>query len=502
MPPFLQNLFGSAGSQLGSLIWALLILLVGWIIALIIRNVLRRLLHRTQLDERLGKVFTDSGQEKLFDASHWIAQIVYYILLLFVFVGFFEALGLTRVSAPLNAFLSTIWGWLPSLLAAAVIVLAAWIVATLVRWLLRALFERINLDKRVASSADLGEDEKRPSIGHSIAEAAYWLIFLLFLPAFLGALGLQSLMEPVQGMIDQILSYLPNVLWAAAILLVGWFVARVIRQVVVSFLDAVGVDRFGEKVGLSKMMGDQTLSGLVGLIVYVLIMLVVLISALDALAIEAISEPAIAMLESILDAVPSIVAAIVVLIIAYFVAKLVSDLVASLLAGIGFDRLLVWLGLGEEPKEGQRTPSEIVGYVVLVIIMLLAVTAAAELLNFGSMTTYVSEILAFVSRIAVALVVFAIGLLLANLARKAIVAAGGHRRNLLGTVAWIAIVFFTGALALGQTGISESIVNLAFGLSLGALAIAAALAFGLGGQKVAARELESMVDAFRTEEEE
>jgi hypothetical protein len=267
-------------------------------------------------------------------------------------------------------------------------------------------------------------------------------------------------------------------------------------------LDAVGVDRFGEKVGLSKMMGDQTLSGLVGLIVYVLIMLVVLISALDALAIEAISEPAIAMLESILDAVPSIVAAIVVLIIAYFVAKLVSDLVASLLAGIGFDRLLVWLGLGEEPKEGQRTPSEIVGYVVLVIIMLLAVTAAAELLNFGSMTTYVSEILAFVSRIAVALVVFAIGLLLANLARKAIVAAGGHRRNLLGTVAWIAIVFFTGALALGQTGISESIVNLAFGLSLGALAIAAALAFGLGGQKVAARELESMVDAFRTEEEE
>jgi hypothetical protein len=64
----------------------------------------------------------------------------------------------------------------------------------------------------------------------------------------------------------------------------------------------------------------------------------------------------------------------------------------------------------------------------------------------------------------------------------------------------VAIVFFTGALALGQTGISEEIVTLAFGLSLGAIAIAAALAFGLGGRDVAGRELESMVDAFKVED--
>jgi hypothetical protein len=308
-------------------------------------------------------------------------------------------------------------------------------------------------------------------------------------------------MEPVQGMIDQVLSYLPNVLWAAAILLVGWFVARVIRQVVASLLAAIGVDRFAENLGLSGALGKQTLSGLVGLIVYVLIMLVVLISALDALAIAAISGPAIAMLEQILGAVPGIVGALVVLVIAYFVAKLVGDLVASLLSGIGFDRLLVWLKLGDEPKEGQRTPSEIVGTIVLVIIMLLAVTGAAELLGFGSMTSYVSLILAFISRIAVALVVFAIGLYLANLARQAVRAVGGARGNLLGTIAWVAIVFFSGALALGQTGISESIVNLAFGLSLGAIAFAAALAFGLGGREVAGRELDNMVGALKEEEE-
>jgi len=495
----LDGLLSSVGSTAGNFLWALVILVVGWIIALIIRNALRRLLERTKLDDKIAKVFTDSGGTKPFDAAKWISQIVYYVLLLIVFVGFFEKLGLTAVTVPLNAFLSTIWAWIPSLLAAGVIFLVAWIVATLVRWLLRTLFDGIKLDERITRSADL-EDKERPSVGHALAEAAYWFIFLLFLPVFLGALGLQGLMGPVQGVVDQILGYLPNLLWAAAILLVGWFVARVVRQIVSSFLAAIGVNRFGEKLGLSAALGRQTLSGLVGLIVYVLIMLVVLISALDALAIAAISDPAIAMLEMILGAVPGIVAAILVLIIAYFVAKLVGDLVANLLAGLGFDRLLVWLNLGDEPKEGQRTPSQIVGYIVLVIIMLMAVTGAADLLGFANMSTYVSVILGFISRIAVALVVFAIGLYLANLARKAVRAVGGTKGNLLGNIAWVAIIFFTGALALGQTGISEDIVNLAFGLSLGAVAIAAALAFGLGGREVAGRELEDMVDAFKREE--
>ena len=501
MPPYLQDLVGSAGSTAGNFLWALAILVIGWIIALIIRNVLHRLLRRTTLDDKIAKVFTDAGETRSIDTAKWISQIVYYILLLIVIVAFFEKLGLTAVTVPLNAFLSTIWGWIPGLLAAGVLILVAWIVATLVRWLLRTLFAKTKLDERLASGADL-EEKERPSVGNAIAEAVYWFIFLLFLPAILGALGMQGLTAPVMGMLNDILGYIPNILAAGVILLVGWFVARVVRKIVSSFLAAIGVDRFGEKVGLSAARGMATLSSLVGLIVYVLIMLGVLIAALDALAIAAISGPAIAMLEKMLAAVPGIVAAILVLVIAYFVAKLVSELVASLLAGLGFNRLLVWLKLGDEPKEGQRTPSQIVGYIVLVIIMLLAVTGAAELLGFGSMTTYVSLILAFIGRVVVALVVFGIGLYLANLTRKAVRAMAGAKGTLLGNVAWVAIVFFTGALALGQTGISEDIVKLAFGLSLGAVAIAAALAFGLGGREVAGRELESMVDSFKKDEAE
>lgn len=498
MTSYLERLIETAGTTTGNLLWALVILMVGWIIALIIRAIVRGLLKRTKLDDKLTKMFTDAGETKPIDTDKWVAQIVYYVLLLIVFVAAFEQLGLTVVTDPLNAFLNTIWGWLPQLLAAVVLFLVAWIGATLARWLLRTFFKAIKLDERLGSTADL-EAEKRPSMANALAEVVYWLIWLLFLPPILGALGMQSLMEPVQGVVDQLLGYAPNILWAAAILLVGWFVARVVRRIVASFLAAIGLDSLSERWGLHAALGTQTLSGLLGLITYTLILFVVLISALDALAIEAISGPAIAMLQMILNAVPGIVGAIIVLVIAYFVGKLVANLVTNLLTGIGFNSVPVWLNLAHEPKEGERTVSEIVGYVVLVIVMLLAVTGAAELLGFGSMTTYVSIVLAFVARIAVALVVFGLGIFLANLARKAVQAVGGSKGRLLGQIAWWAIVLFTGALALGQTGISQQIVNMAFGLALGAIAIAAALAFGLGGRDVAGRELESLVRSFKEE---
>lgn len=498
---FLDSLVGSVGTTTGNLLWALVILVVGWIIALIIRAALRGLLKRTQIDDKLVQIFTEAGETKPIDAGKWISQIIYYILLLIVFVAAFEQLGLTTVAEPLNAFLNTIWGFIPHLLAAGVLFLVAWIVATLVRWLLRTFFDAVKLDKHIGNQAEI-EGEEPPSVGHALAEAVYWLIWLLFLPPILGALGMQSLMEPVQGVTDQLLGYLPSIVWAAAIGLVGWFVARVVRRIITSFLAAIGLDKLGERWGLDRALGTQTLSGLVGLVVYTLMLLVVLISALDALAIEAISAPAISMLQSILNAVPGIVGAIVVLVIAYFVGKLVGDLVANLLAGVGFDKLLVWLNLGQEPKEGQRTPSQIVGYVVLVVVMLFAITGAAELLGFGSMTEYVSTVLAFIWQIAIALVVFGLGLFLANLARKAVEAVGGGRGRLLGQIVWWAIVLFVGALALGQTGISQQIVNLAFGLTLAAIAFAAALAFGLGGREVAGRELEGFVSSFKEEQKE
>jgi hypothetical protein len=107
-------------------------------------------------------------------------------------------------------------------------------------------------------------------------------------------------------MVNKVLNYLPNIFTAALILAVGWFVARIVRNIVTNFLAAVGADQMGQRVGLTPVFGGQTLSGVVGLLAYILILVPVLVSALDALALEAITRPTSNMLNTILNALPDI----------------------------------------------------------------------------------------------------------------------------------------------------------------------------------------------------
>ena len=167
------------------------------------------------------------------------------------------------------------------------------------------------------------------------------------------------------------------------------------------------------------------------------------------------------MLNQILSALPKIFTAALILAIAYVIGKFVADLVTNLLAGIGFNNVFQWLGLpsptpqvpyssefqtGEtlldEPidKPMIRTPSEIVGVVVLVGIMLVATVAAIDVLQFEALRQIVAGLLVVFGRILVGLVVFAVGLYLANLAYSLINSSGSRQANLLGQTARVSII--------------------------------------------------------------
>jgi len=311
---------------------------------------------------------------------------------------------------------------------------------------------------------------------------------------------MQGLLEPVQGMINKILSFLPNIFAAGLILAIGWFIARIVQRIVTNLLVAVGTDRLSEQVGLAPVLGKQRLSGLLGLVVYVLVLIPVLIAALGALALEAITRPATNMLNAILGALPAIFAASLVLIIAYVVGRVVAGLITNLLTGIGFNAILARLGLGKEPAEGERTPSEIVGYLALVAIMLFAAVEASRLLSFVLLAELVAQFTVFAGRVILGLIVFAIGLYLANLASRTVQASGAAHAGLLALAARVSILVLAGAMALRQMGLADEIINLAFGLLLGAMAVAVALAFGLGGREIAARELEDWLQSVRSKE--
>jgi hypothetical protein len=114
-----------------------------------------------------------------------------------------------------------------------------------------------------------------------------------------------------------------------------------------------------------------------------------------------------------------------------------------------------------------------------------------------ALTALVAGITVIFGQILSGLIVFAIGLFLANLAYNIITSSGDRQAQILGQVARIVIIVFVSALALRQIGIAGEIVNLAFGLLLGALAVAIALAFGLGGRDIARGQVQELLDSFK-----
>jgi hypothetical protein len=350
----------------------------------------------------------------------------------------------------------------------------------------------------------------------------------LFLPAILNALQLNGTLRPVEELLNEVLGMLPNILGAIIIGAVFWFVANIVKRIVSNLLAATGIDNVGRKFGLSGRTGTQSLSSIIGTVVFVLILIPGIISALEQLQIRAISQPATEMLNQVLDLLPKIFAAGVVLAFFYVAGQFVSDFVTNILTNFGFNNLLQWLGISstaetqfpppgaqplDQPLEGMgteqptmiqtgttvssKTPSELVGLLCLVGIMLVATLTAVDILGIPALEDVFRVILAIAGQVLIGVIVFAIGLYLANVAYNLIVASRTTQSRLLAQSARIAIITLVGAMALNRMGIAPNIVNLAFGLILGGIAVAIALAFGLGGREVAKEELRSWVSSFK-----
>jgi hypothetical protein len=523
--------FESIGSQIGgflpSLLGAIAILILGWLGATFVAKLVQSLLKRTEIDNRIAQVIM--GQEAGAEPppiEKWIATTVYWIIMTFVLVAFLNALRLEVVSEPLNSFLQQIFNYLPKVGGALVLLGLAWALATVAKLVLTRGLARFNLDDRLAQQSGAEPGESPFLVNETLGNALYWFILLFFVPLILQTLGLDENIEPVRDVLNAILSALPRILVATIIAVVGWFIARIVRGIVTNLLAATGIDRLGEQFGLRGGGDALSLSTLIGTIVYVLILVPTAISALEALEIEAISEPAIAMLQTVINYLPLFLAAGLILAASYIVGRFVSDLVASFLRSLGFNNVLTWLGLPQvefvasEPAEPTaaapgmpepyvrptaenqlqaqvRTPSEIVGLIVMIAIVLLGAVAATEVLQFQELTSIVRAVLRVSLRVLSGIVVFGIGLYLSNLAFNLLSSLGTAQSKILGQTARIAIIALVSAMALQQMGIATNIVNLAFGLLLGAIAVAIALAFGLGGRDIAAEQIREWLNSFK-----
>jgi len=472
-----ESLRQSLGGQMPAIIGALLLLLLGWAVALIVAATTRRLLTKVGVNRHL------SGAGLTADVELWCSRLVFWFVLLVAVVASFNMLDLLAVSAPFANMLNEVLTYLPRLVSGLVLALVAWVVASLVRTLLTRALDKTTLDERLSADAGM------PPISASMGHVAYWLILLMFLPMVLDSLNLLGLMRPVEHLVDSLLGYLPNLVAAGVIGFVGYLIARVVRGIVSNLVQATKLQDGLEKLGLSS---QANVAGLAGTVVFLLIFVPSLIGALDALQIKAISDPATHMLDGLLQAVPDLLAASLILVVTFYVARFASALAANLLAGAGFDTLPEKIGLGQ--AMGNSKASAGVGHLIMFFAMLFATVEAANRLGFTQVRDIVATFIMFSGNIMVGAAVLLIGFWLASFFGGLVARSDRSGSDWLAGLVRALIMGLVLAMGLRAMGIADSIVNLAFGLTLGAIAVAFALAFGLGGREAAGRLLARWVD--------
>ncbi|WP_211369397.1 mechanosensitive ion channel [Pseudoxanthomonas kalamensis] len=468
----------SLGNYLPSVLGAIAIFVVGLVVALLVRAGVRKAIVATGIEAKVH----DQTEGSL-PLARIGSLVAFWLVIVLTLAGVFSVLRFEALYSPFSALASEVMLYLPRILLAAVLAGFAWVLAVLLRAGLNRLMAATQWDEKLSSSAGV-----KP-IASTLGNVVYWLVLLLFLPAIIAALNIQGLMAPLSDMTHTFLQALPNVFSAALIAGAGWLLARVLRGLVTHLLDAAGADKLGSEVD-----SGLKLSKLGGTLVFVLVMVPALIAALDTLGITALSAPAIRMLEIFLAAIPHVLAAAAILIVAWYLGRFVAGLIARLLQSLGFDQLPARLGLGQAfdaPKPGDDAPggnslSTFAGKLALFFVMLFATVEAAHQLGFAGVRELFEQFIAFGADILLGGVILAVGYWLADVAAKAIQRANPDKAIGLSRIARIAILGMVLAMGLRAMGIADDIVNLAFGLILGAVAVATALAFGLGGREAAA----------------
>lgn len=478
---FVEAMRGALGAQLPSIAIAVALLLLGWIVALVAAAAVHRVLSLAQLNRRLAPLLGH-----LLDVEFGASRLVFWFVLLVALAASSGSLDLQRTSAPFATIVRDVIGYLPQLLAALLLALLGWLLALLVRNGLTRLLDRTTIDERLSAEAGMAP------IGDSIGHVGYWVVLLLALPIVLGALDLQGLLDPVRGLFDALLALLPDLGRAGVVVVVGYYVAKIVRGIVSHLLVAVRVPALARSVGL----GDSAdLPRLAGMVVFFAIFVPALIAALDALRIESVAGPARLMLSQLVAALPDLFAAVLIIGVTWYVARFVAGLASSLLEAMGVDRLGEALGLA--PVLGALRLSRLVGRLLVFFAMLFAVAQAANRVRVVQLSELVGSFMVFGGDVLLGTMILLIGLWLANLLGSAVGRSEHQDAPWLGGLVRVLIIGLVLAMGLRSMGVADVIVNLAFGLTLGAVAIAVALSFGLGGREAAGKLAEHWLSKLR-----
>jgi hypothetical protein len=383
------------------------------------------------------------------------------------------------------------------------LILVAWLVATLVRTAIRKGLEAVNFDERLAGWGAVNSAEQGRSMIGTLAQVFYYLVWVLFLPGIFETFGLTSVATPIQNMLDTALAFLPNLIGAIVLVIIGAIVAKFVKNLVYNLALSLNVDRWISKlnqqtgnVGSPSISEERqdTIANVLGNIAYILVLIPILVVALETLGIRSISIPIINVLDAILAAIPNILVTVILLAVGIAIAKFAGDLVTNLLRGSGINNLTKNLDM---QRSQNFDLAKIIGQIVAVLIGLFFFVEALNALNLAILNRIGAAIIAYLPNVLFAIIILGVGVLGGQWLAGLISQSTGSKWA--GRLVQYVLIAFALFMVLDQLNFATDIVNAAFIFIIGGLSVAFALAFGLGGRDFARKQLEKLDDKVEEE---
>lgn len=374
---------------------------------------------------------------------------------------------------------------IPDVISAIILLLVAFLVAKLAQSLVTKLLKAVKAENFLGK---LGiKDKATGSAVTFVAKLVFFVVFLLFLPAVLDKLGMQSVSAPITSLVNSFLAFVPKLVAAGIIIAVGMFIANIVKELLIPVLKAVKVDAVQEKAGIAASE-STSFSSIIANVVYGVIVLIVITSALEQLGITAISAPANDIVSTIFAMIPNVLATILVIAIGIFIAKLVAKLLENLLAGVGADTLIEKITGNAEKK---LALSKIISAVVKYVLVIIFLVQGINLLQLEVLTEVGAAIIGYMPAVLSAVLIIAAGMFAAN-AVEGLLVKKFPQAKASALIAKVAIYVLTAFLCLSQLNVATAIVETTFILIIAALCVAFAVAFGVGGRIFAANALEKL----------
>ncbi len=381
----------------------------------------------------------------------------------------------------LERLIHTVSDSLPGVVGAVVVLIIGWLFAILMRKVVHSLMKKTEWDERLLGNTIVDTNK-------FIANLVYYVLMLIILLIVLEMLGVSYVLDPIRNMLNEFLGFIPNILAGMAIIFIGYIIAKFISNLVK--MAGSFFDRLANNMGFKE---TDKLVHFIQQVVFIVIFIPFIIQGLNALHLEAITNPANNVLHQMLDSVPNIIGAILIIAIFVVGGRFITSFVKDLLANVGIDKLVDKLQL--KSVLGKQKLSSIVANIIFFFMVFFGVISGVEMLGLDRLAEVLHTILNLSGNVLFGLIILVMGNFLSSIIYKSMSAS--ENNAFVAGIARVAIVGLFLAIALRTMGIANSIVELAFGLTLGAIAVAVALSYGLGGREAAGKHMEQILKKFQ-----